>query len=58
MFSDGKRTEKSFEARQNYAIEIEQFGRCIEHNEEPHISADFSIKNAKLLDMILEKIGY
>ena len=48
--------ERSFEARQNYALEIEQFGRCIESGEEPRVSDAFSIRNAELLDKILEKI--
>ncbi|MCR5300861.1 MAG: Gfo/Idh/MocA family oxidoreductase [Lachnospiraceae bacterium] len=58
VVSDGKKTERKIQARQNYALEIEQLGRCIENGESAHISADFSIRNAKLLDMILEKIGY
>ena len=58
VFSNGTCKERSFEARQNYAIETEQFGRCIEYGEELHISSDFSIRNAKLLDMVLEKTGY
>ena len=56
VFSKDGIRERSFEARQNYALEIEQFGRCIENNEEPHVSAEFSIKNAELLDMIMESI--
>ncbi|MCR5410698.1 MAG: Gfo/Idh/MocA family oxidoreductase [Lachnospiraceae bacterium] len=58
VLSDGKTIEKTFEARQNYALEIEQFGRCIEDKEKPHVSEEFSIKNAELLDMILEKTDY
>ena len=45
-------------AGQNYMLEIEQLGRCIERGEEPHITAEFSIKNAELLDEILKQIGY
>ena len=56
--SKGSSSERTFEARQNYGIEIEQFGRCIENNEEPHIPAGFSIRNAELLDMIIRQIGY
>lgn len=42
----------------NYALEIEQLSRCILYGETPHISDTFSIKNAELIDCILEKIGY
>lgn len=56
VFSKDGVRERSFEARQNYALEIEQFGRCIENNEEPRVSEDFSIRNAGLLDMILGSI--
>jgi len=45
-------------APQNYTLETAQLGRCIENGEKPHVSPEFSIKNAKLLDMIFEKIGY
>ena len=39
-------------------LEIEQLGRCIENGEAPHITPEFSIKNAELLDEILKQIGY
>lgn len=45
-------------ARQNYALEIEQFGRCITDGEAPHISRDFSVANARTIDTILGRIGY
>ena len=45
-------------AAQNYMLEIEQLGRCIEIGEEQHIKPEFSIRNAELLDMILKQIGY
>ena len=45
-------------AVQNYMLEIEQLGRCIEIGEEQHITPEFSIRNAELLDMILKQIGY
>ncbi len=45
-------------AGQNYMLEIEQLGRCIENGETPHITADFSIRNAELIDKILDQIGY
>lgn len=45
-------------AQQNYALEIEQFGRCILFGEEPLVSADFSIRNAQFMDRIRAAIGY
>lgn len=58
ILAKGKKTERWVAAEQNYSLEIRQFGRCIENGEKPHISQQFSIKNAQLLDMILSKIGY
>ena len=46
------------DAGQNYMLEIEQLGRCIESGEQPHITSDFTVKNAGLLDMILAEIKY
>ena len=42
----------------NYMLETEQLGRCIENGEALHITPEFSIKNAELLDEILKQIGY
>ena len=43
---------------QNYKLEIEQLGRCISDGEKPHITPEFSIKNAELIDRVLKEIGY
>ena len=56
--SEGNETVKSVTARQNYALEVEQLGRCIEGGEKPHVTEDFSLKNAMLLDELLKQIGY
>ena len=56
--SEGKETLRKISVKQNYTLETEQLGRCIENGEEPFVSPDFSIRNAKLLDIILEQIGY
>lgn len=45
-------------AGQNYMLEVEQLGRCIENGEAQHITPEFTIKNAELLDKILKQIGY
>ncbi len=55
---DGKREEKSVSVRQNYALEVEQFGRCITDGEQPHVTAEFTIGNLSTIERILETIGY
>ncbi len=58
VISDGNRNVRNIHADQNYSLEIEQFGRCIENGEAPHISYEFSISNAKVIDTILKQAGY
>lgn len=43
---------------QNYKLEVEQLGRCIRDGEKPHISEEFSLRNAKLLDALMEDVDY
>lgn len=43
---------------QNYSLEVAQLGRCISDGEKPHISEEFSIANAKILDSVLGAINY
>ncbi len=56
--ADGETIERSVTAGQNYTLEVEQLGRCIENGEKQHITPDFSIRNAEVMDMILRGIGY
>ncbi len=58
IYSDKAEIKKTVETRQNYALEIEQLGRCIEKKETPHISEEFSEKNAEMLDQVLAAMGY
>ena len=59
VLSVGDKEEvKVVETPQNYRLEVEQFGRCILEGEELHVSHEFTLKNAKLLDRILKIIGY
>ena len=58
IISEGERIDRKVSAKQNYSLEIEQLGRCIENGETPHITEEFSVRNAGLLDTILSKIGY
>ncbi|MBO5999674.1 MAG: Gfo/Idh/MocA family oxidoreductase [Lachnospiraceae bacterium] len=50
--------EKHVSVRNNYALEVEQFGRCLLNGEKPHITPEFSVKNAELIDRILDEAGY
>ena len=45
-------------AGSNYCMEIAQMNACIRGNAEPHITEDFSIRNMRLLDRILDAAGY
>lgn len=46
------------ECEDNYMLEVKQLGECILHGEKPFVTEEFSIKNAALIDRILEKIEY
>ena len=58
IISDGVTTIRKVNAKQNYALEIEQLGRVIENGEERHITPEFSVRQAEVLDMVLSQIGY
>ncbi len=58
IYTDGGVKEVSVNAPNNYCLEVEQFGRCILGSEKPYITADFSERNAKLIDKVLTEIGY
>ena len=49
---------KVVDTPQNYGLEVEQFGRCILEGEELHVSHEFTLKNARLMDRILKEINY
>ena len=55
---DDERVVKTVVTPQNYRLEVEQLGRCITEGEQPHVSEAFSMKNARLMEKILEIIGY
>ena len=56
--TDAGESHPTIEAGQNYMLEVEQLGRCIENGEIPHITEGFTVKNAEVLDKILSQIGY
>lgn len=55
---DGKKEIKKVQVLQNYRLEVEQLGRCILNGEQPHVSEEFSCMNARVLDKVLDAIGY
>lgn len=55
---DGGETVKKVSVRDNYTLEVEQFGRCVAGGETPHVSNAFSLKTIKTIEKILEKIEY
>ena len=56
--AEGQEEVKTVEVPQNYRLEVEQFGRCIDENEIPAVTEEFSLKNVRLVERILEEIGY
>ena len=50
--------EKCVTARQNYGLEIEQFGRVITEGESPCVTKEFSLMNARLIDRVHKVTGY
>lgn len=49
---------KTISVPQNYRLEVEQMGRCVEGMEKPAVTEEFSLANARVIDRILEEIGY
>ena len=58
VLTDGQTVTRFVDVPQNYSLEIAQLGRCIASGEPPHVSADFTLANARTLDKALAAIGY
>lgn len=58
ILSNGQKLERRITVKQNYMLEIEQMNRAIMGLEKPHITPEFSIKNAQLIDRVLHAIDY
>lgn len=58
IYTDDQVITRDIFVPHNYSLEIEQFSKCISEGEKPHITAEFSIKNAELIDKVLKEIGY
>ena len=58
IFTPDGTIEREISIPQNYSLEIAQMCRCINGLETPHVTSEFSIKNAELMDKVLKEIGY
>ncbi len=58
IYLDKEIIERKISVPQNYSLEIAQLNSCILNGESQHITPDFSIKNAELMDEVFRKIGY
>lgn len=58
IYLDKEIIERKISVPQNYSLEIAQLNSCILNGETQHITPDFSIKNAELMDEVFRKIGY
>ena len=58
VLRDGVPETKTVSVRDNYALEVEQLGRCVRGLETPHVSREFSLLVARVTDRILAEIGY
>lgn len=55
---DGDTESKRVSCPQNYRLEVEQLGRCAAGEATSVVSPEFSLRNARLIDRILEAIDY
>ena len=58
IFTNDGVIERKVSVPQNYSLEIENMSRCIMYGDKLHVTPDFSIKNAELIDKVLKEIGY
>ena len=58
VFTNEGIIERKVTIPQNYSLEIEQLGRCILSGEAPHVTPEFSLRNAELMDKVFEEIGW
>lgn len=54
----GTTQEFTVEVPNNYLLEFEQLTNCILYGEQPYVSHEFSIKNARTIDLILKSMSY
>ena len=54
----GREEVKTVTARSNYSLELERLSECIEGRAEILVTPEFSMRNTKLMDMLLDSMGY
>lgn len=58
VYADGVKTTREVDAPNNYQLEVENLSSAILGECKPHITPEFSLKNGRLLDTILDDIGF
>lgn len=58
IITDENIVTKTVDVPQNYKLEVEQLGKCIDEAETPHVSNDFSKMVSRTLKRVLDSIGY
>ncbi len=58
IIRNGVGETKTVTAPNNYMLEVEQLSRCVLGEEVPHVTKDFSLKVARVMDRILKESGY
>jgi len=58
VIRNGVKETKTVTAPNNYMLEVEQLSRCVLKEAIPHVTKEFSLKVARVMDRILNEIGY
>ena len=58
VIRNGRTETKTVTVPDNYMLEVEQLSRCVLGEASPRVTKEFSLKVARVMDRILEAIGY
>ena len=58
VIRNGMNETKTITAPNNYMLEVEQLSCCVLGEKRPHVTKEFSMKTARVMDRILGAIGY
>ena len=58
LTTDAGRVTREVPTPDNYMLEVENMSLCAMGKAKPHVTKEFSLKNARLMETILSKIGY
>lgn len=58
VWRDGVSTVKTVKTPNNYALEVEQLGRCVCNGERPLVTEAFTKRNARVISKVLHSVGY